>query len=30
MEVVNAMSTAFKEFRDYVVKAGYSPERVWP
>jgi CRISPR-associated protein Cmr1 len=28
--VVNAMGTAFKEFRDYVVKAGYSPERVWP
>jgi CRISPR-associated protein Cmr1 len=30
MEVVNAMSTAFKEFRDYVSRAGYSPERVWP
>ena len=30
MEVVNAMSTAFKEFRDYVVKAGYSLDRVWP
>jgi CRISPR-associated protein Cmr1 len=28
--VVNAMSTAFNEFRDYVVKSGYSLERVWP
>jgi CRISPR-associated protein Cmr1 len=28
--VVNAMGTAFNEFRDYVVKAGYSLDRVWP
>jgi CRISPR-associated protein Cmr1 len=30
MEVVNAMGTAFKEFRDYVSRAGYSLDRVWP
>ena len=30
VEVVNAMSTAFNEFRDYIVKSGYRLERVWP
>jgi CRISPR-associated protein Cmr1 len=28
--VVNAMSTAFKEFSDYVSRAGYNLDRVWP
>jgi len=28
--VVNAISTAFNEFRNYIIKAGYSLDRVWP
>jgi CRISPR-associated protein Cmr1 len=30
VRVVNAISTAFNEFRNYIVKAGYSLDRVWP